>query len=53
MLSVDVIKEKLQSALSIDRYIHTLGVAEEAQKLAAVYGDASPRRHVLRILPRP
>ena len=39
MLSVDVIKEKLQSALSIDRYIHTLGVAEEAQKLAAVYGD--------------
>ena len=40
MLSVDVIKEKLQSALSIDRYIHTLGVAEEAQKLAAVYGDA-------------
>ena len=40
MLSVDVIKEKLQSALSIDRYIHTLGDAEEAQKLAAVYGDA-------------
>lgn len=40
MLSVDVIKEKLQSALSIDRYIHTLGVAEEAQKLAEVYGDA-------------
>lgn len=40
MLSVDVIKEKLQSALSIDRYIHTLGVAKEAQKLAAVYGDA-------------
>ena len=39
MLSVDVIKEKLQSALSIDRYIHTLGVAEEAQKLANLIQD--------------
>ena len=39
MLSVDHIKEKLQSALSVERYIHTIGVAEEAQKLAANYGD--------------
>jgi len=39
MLSVEIIKEKLQSALSIERYIHTLGVAEEAKKLAANYGD--------------
>lgn len=39
MLSVDKIKEKLQSALSIERYIHTLGVADEAKKLAAYYGN--------------
>ncbi len=39
MLDTETIKEKLQSALSIERYIHTLGVAEEAKKLAAVYGD--------------
>lgn len=39
MLSVDKIKEKLQSAMSIERYIHTLGVAEEAKKLAANYGN--------------
>ncbi len=39
MLDTEKIKEKLQSSLSIERYIHTLGVAEEAKKLAAVYGD--------------
>lgn len=39
MLSVEKIKEKLQSALSIERYIHTLGVANEAKKLAENYGD--------------
>lgn len=39
MLSTETIKGKVQSALNIDRYIHTLGVAEEAKKLAKVYGD--------------
>lgn len=39
MLDTEKIKEKLQSALSVERYIHTLGVAEEAKKLAAIYGD--------------
>ena len=35
MLDTETIKAKLQSALSIERYIHTLGVADEAMKLAA------------------
>ena len=39
MLDTEKIKEKLQSSLSIERYIHTLGVAEEAEKLAKRYGD--------------
>lgn len=39
MLPIDNIKEKLQSSLSIERYIHTLGVAEEAKRLAVNYGD--------------
>ena len=30
MLDTETIKAKLQSALSIERYIHTLGVADEA-----------------------
>lgn len=39
MLDKDTIKSKLMSALSTERYIHTLGVAEEAKKLAERYGD--------------
>ena len=38
MLDIQTMKEKLQSALSIERYIHTLGVAEESVKLAKRYG---------------
>ena len=38
MLDTETIKAKLQSAMSIERYIHTLGVADEAMKLAARYG---------------
>ena len=38
MLDTEKIKEKLQSSLSIERYIHTLGVAEEAEKMAKRYG---------------
>ena len=39
MLDKDTVKSKLMSALSTERYIHTLGVAEEARKLAERYGD--------------
>ena len=37
MLDKDTVKSKLMSALSTERYIHTLGVAEEARKLAERY----------------
>lgn len=38
-MNVSTIKEKLQSALSIERYVHTLGVEKEAVKLAKKYGE--------------
>lgn len=38
MLDLGVIQEKLQSALSIKRYIHTMGVANEAERLAEIFG---------------
>ena len=44
MLSVDTMQEKLQSALSVKRYIHTLGVAEEAVKLAQIYGSVQDQQ---------
>ena len=34
MLTTDIMKEKLQSALSVKRYIHTMGVAEEANEIS-------------------
>lgn len=37
-LSEEQIKQKLQSALTIKRYKHSLGVAQEAVKLAVRYG---------------
>lgn len=42
-LDISVMKEKLQSALSVKRYIHTLGVAEEAVRLAEVFGTQQDR----------
>ena len=39
MLDKNVMQEKLQSSLSIKRYIHTLGVVKEAKKLAKIYGN--------------
>ena len=39
VLDKDIIQEKLQSSLSIKRYIHTLGVVEEAKNLSKLYGD--------------
>ncbi len=38
MLPIETMQEKLQSALSVKRYIHTMGVAEEAVRLAEIYG---------------
>ncbi len=44
MLTKEVIKEKLQSALSVKRYIHTMGVAEQAIKLAEIYGSTQEKQ---------
>lgn len=44
MLEPGVMQEKLQSALSIKRYIHTLGVAEEAMALADIYGTQQDKQ---------
>lgn len=38
MLDMNTMREKLQSALSVKRYIHTMGVVDEAVKLAEIYG---------------
>lgn len=38
MLSIDTMRQKLQSALSVKRYIHTISVADEAVRLAERYG---------------
>ena len=43
-LDTCVMKEKLQSALSVKRYVHTLGVAEEAVRLAEVFGTVTDRQ---------
>lgn len=44
MLSTTEMKEKLQSALSVKRYIHTLSVAEEAERLSEVFGTNADRQ---------
>ncbi|WP_313524729.1 nicotinate-nucleotide adenylyltransferase [Anaerotignum sp.] len=44
MLDLDVMQEKLQSALSIKRYIHTMGVADEAERLAEIYGTQGDKQ---------
>ena len=44
MLSVETMQEKLQSAISVKRYIHTLGVADEAVKLAEIYGTVQDQQ---------
>lgn len=38
VLSYNVIQQRLQSVLSIERYIHTLGVVKAAKRLAVKYG---------------
>ncbi len=44
VLSIDTMREKLQSALSLKRYIHTMSVSQEAMRLAEVYCSASERQ---------
>ncbi len=44
MLDINTMQEKLQSALSIKRYIHTMGVADEAERLAEIYGTKGDRK---------
>lgn len=44
VLSIETMKEKLQSALSIKRYIHTMGVVGESVKLAEIYGTQQDRQ---------
>ena len=54
MLPVETMQEKLQSALSVKRYIHTMGVAEEAVKLEIQLENLLPgttRLSMLRISP--
>lgn len=43
MLDIKTMQEKLQSALSVERYIHTLGVMDEAIKLAETFGTEKVR----------
>lgn len=52
MLPIEIMREKLQSALSVKRYIHTMGVAEEAKKLAEIYGTQKDQQkaHVAGLL---
>ncbi|KXL52864.1 nicotinate-nucleotide adenylyltransferase [Anaerotignum neopropionicum] len=44
MLELDVMQEKLQSAMSIKRYIHTMGVADEAERLAEIFGTQKDKQ---------
>ncbi|NCC15553.1 MAG: nicotinate-nucleotide adenylyltransferase [Clostridia bacterium] len=46
MLNLDIMQEKLQSALSIKRYIHTMGVVDEAERLTEIYGSQSDKQKV-------
>lgn len=50
MLSYETMDNKLQSALSIKRYKHTLGVVEEAVKLAKLYGVDEQKAKVAALL---
>ncbi len=50
MLTLEQMCEKLRSSLSIKRYIHTLGVMEEAKKLARVYGVSEEKAEIAGLL---
>ncbi len=44
MLPIEVMQEKLQSTLSVKRYIHTMGVSEEAVRLAEIFGTQAEQQ---------
>lgn len=50
MLEYETMKDKLQSALSIKRYKHTLGVVDEAVKLANIYKVDEQKARVAALL---
>lgn len=50
MLSEREIKEKLKKELPNKRYIHSLGVSEEAERLAKLYGADSDKARIAGLL---
>ena len=50
MLSFTVSERKLQSSLSIERYIHTMGVVKAADKLAERYGYDRPKARMAALM---
>lgn len=50
MLDFHIMKDKVQSAVSIERFIHTLGVVETAEKLADLYGVDRQKARIAAIL---
>ncbi|MCI8342426.1 MAG: HD domain-containing protein [Firmicutes bacterium] len=50
MLDFVTIERKLQSALSLERYIHTMGVVKTALKMADFYGADKKKVHAAALL---
>jgi len=50
LLSFTVSERKLQSSLSIERYIHTMGVVKAADKLAERYGYDRPKARMAALM---
>ncbi len=49
-MELEEIKEKLKKTLKKKRYIHTLGVADEARRLAAIYGEDTDKAYLAGLL---
>lgn len=50
MLDYKTMQDKLQSSLSMNRYIHTLAVVDEAVKLSKVYGVDTEKARIAALL---
>jgi nicotinate-nucleotide adenylyltransferase len=50
MLDYKTMQDKLQSSLSMKRYIHTMGVVEEAIKLSNIYGVDQDKAKIAALL---
>lgn len=46
MMEIEMIKNELKHDLSEKRYVHSLGVADEARKLAEKYGEDPERAYI-------